>query len=94
MHRMSTQSKSRNIEHKRSQERHTARSSSKVRLIFGEWLLLTYIKLLVLGVKGMHLPLPEQPTALTCTLNNGIHFVSTPECPLGRDSRIEQEFEL
>ncbi|KAF9456947.1 hypothetical protein BDZ94DRAFT_1274444 [Collybia nuda] len=48
----------------------------------------------VLGVKGMHLPLPQQPTALTCTLNNGIHFVSTPDCPLGRDCRIEQEFEL
>ncbi|KAF8070437.1 hypothetical protein FPV67DRAFT_1487386 [Lyophyllum atratum] len=48
----------------------------------------------VLGVKGIHVPLPEQPTALTCTLNNGIHFVSTPECQLGRDFRIEQEFEL
>lgn len=49
---------------------------------------------LVLGVRGLHLPLPEQTTALTCTLNNGIHFVTTPECKLGRDSRIEQEFEL
>lgn len=48
----------------------------------------------VLGIKGMHLPLPSQPTVLTCTLNNGIHFVSTPECQLGRDARIEQEFEL
>ncbi|KAJ7690719.1 hypothetical protein B0H17DRAFT_1159959 [Mycena rosella] len=48
----------------------------------------------VLGVKGMHLPLPTQPTAVTCTLNNGIHFVTTPECALGRDCRIEQEFEL
>ncbi|KAG5645438.1 hypothetical protein DXG03_006262 [Asterophora parasitica] len=36
----------------------------------------------------------KQPTALTCTLNNGIHFVSTPECQLDRDFRIEQEFEL
>ncbi|TFK44352.1 hypothetical protein BDQ12DRAFT_672830 [Crucibulum laeve] len=48
----------------------------------------------VLGVKGMHLPLPQQPTAITCTLNNGIHFVTTPECQLGQDCRIEQEFEL
>ncbi|KAF8135371.1 hypothetical protein K438DRAFT_2123042 [Mycena galopus ATCC 62051] len=48
----------------------------------------------VLGVKGMHLPLPAQPTAVTCTLNNGIHFVTTPECALARDCRIEQEFEL
>ncbi|KAJ7928485.1 hypothetical protein B0H13DRAFT_1967482 [Mycena leptocephala] len=48
----------------------------------------------VLGVKGMHLPLPAEPTAVTCTLNNGIHFVTTPECALARDCRIEQEFEL
>ncbi|KAJ7729509.1 hypothetical protein DFH07DRAFT_781904 [Mycena maculata] len=48
----------------------------------------------VLGVKGMHLPLPTQPTAVTCTLNNGIHFVTTPECVLARDCRIDQEFEL
>ncbi|KAJ6497737.1 hypothetical protein C8R45DRAFT_1211571 [Mycena sanguinolenta] len=48
----------------------------------------------VLGVRGMHLPLPAQPTAITCTLNNGIHFVTTPECALARDCRIEQEFEL
>src|ERR1700733_5627239 len=39
----------------------------------------------VLGIKGIHLPLPSQPTVLTCTLNNGINFVSTPECQLGRD---------
>ncbi|KAF9567977.1 hypothetical protein CPC08DRAFT_655423 [Agrocybe pediades] len=48
----------------------------------------------VLGVKGMHLPLPHEPTAFTCTLNNGIHFVTTPECQLKPDCRIEQEFEL
>ncbi|KAJ7244180.1 hypothetical protein B0H12DRAFT_1129777 [Mycena haematopus] len=48
----------------------------------------------VFGVKGMHLPLPVEPTAVTCTLNNGIHFVTTPECALARDCRIEQEFEL
>ncbi|KAF9452728.1 hypothetical protein P691DRAFT_721123 [Macrolepiota fuliginosa MF-IS2] len=48
----------------------------------------------VLGIKGVNLPLPQQPTALTCTLNNGIHFVTTPECELGPDCRIDQEFEL
>ncbi|KAJ3566528.1 hypothetical protein NP233_g6949 [Leucocoprinus birnbaumii] len=48
----------------------------------------------VLGLKGIHLPLPEQPTSLTCTLNNGIHFVTTPECELAPDCRIDQEFEL
>lgn len=48
----------------------------------------------VLGVKGIHLPLPQQPTVVTCTLNNGIHFVTTPDCQFGKDCRIEQEFEL
>ncbi|KAJ7818245.1 hypothetical protein B0H14DRAFT_2840601, partial [Mycena olivaceomarginata] len=48
----------------------------------------------VLGVKGMHLPLPKEPTAVTCTLNNGIHFVTTPECALARDCRIEQHSKL
>ncbi|KAJ7188607.1 hypothetical protein C8R46DRAFT_26212 [Mycena filopes] len=48
----------------------------------------------VLSVKGMHLPLPTQTTAVTCTLNNGIHFVTTPEFALGRDCHIAQEFEL
>ncbi|KAF9478826.1 hypothetical protein BDN70DRAFT_986033 [Pholiota conissans] len=48
----------------------------------------------VLGVRGMTLPLPGEPTVVTCTLNNGIHFVTTPECQLSPDCRINQEFEL
>ena len=48
----------------------------------------------VLGIRGLNLPLPDQPTVVTCTLNNGIHFVTTPECQLSSDCRIEQEFEL
>ncbi|KAG2016127.1 hypothetical protein CC2G_009328 [Coprinopsis cinerea AmutBmut pab1-1] len=48
----------------------------------------------VLAIKGVHLPLPRERTAITCTLNNGIHFVTTPECQLGETSAIEQEFEL
>ncbi|KAF5351942.1 hypothetical protein D9756_007598 [Leucocoprinus leucothites] len=48
----------------------------------------------VLGIKGVHLPLPQETSTLTCTLNNGIHFVTTPECELGPDCRIDQEFEL
>ncbi|KAF8160762.1 hypothetical protein B0H34DRAFT_697981 [Crassisporium funariophilum] len=48
----------------------------------------------VLGVRGMMLPLPQQPTVMTCTLNNGIHFVTTPECQLAQDCKIDQEFEL
>ncbi|KAG1756276.1 uncharacterized protein EDB91DRAFT_1233131 [Suillus paluster] len=38
--------------------------------------------------------MPQQATALTCTLNNGIHFVTTPEIRLSKDPRIDQEFEL
>ncbi|KAG2349379.1 hypothetical protein BDR05DRAFT_955263 [Suillus weaverae] len=48
----------------------------------------------VVGVRGLKVPLPQQATALTCTLNNGIHFVTTPETRLSKDSRIDQEFEL
>ncbi|KAK7473042.1 Bud site selection protein bud4 [Stygiomarasmius scandens] len=48
----------------------------------------------VLGVKGLHVPIPQEPTAFSCTLNNGIHFVTTPDCRFGKDGRIEQEFEL
>ncbi|OAX41323.1 DUF1709-domain-containing protein [Rhizopogon vinicolor AM-OR11-026] len=48
----------------------------------------------VLGVRGLKVPLPQQATALTCTLNNGIHFVTTPETRLSKDMRIDQEFEL
>ncbi|KAN0131906.1 hypothetical protein V8E53_010186 [Lactarius tabidus] len=48
----------------------------------------------VLYAKGLHLPFPQQTTFVTCTLNNGIHFVTTPECKLEKDCQIEQEFEL
>ncbi|KAF5322477.1 hypothetical protein D9619_001548 [Psilocybe cf. subviscida] len=48
----------------------------------------------VLGIRHMNLPLPPTPTVVTCTLNNGIHFVTTPECELSSNCRIEQEFEL
>ncbi|KAG1778548.1 hypothetical protein EV702DRAFT_967716, partial [Suillus placidus] len=48
----------------------------------------------VVGVRGLKVPIPQQATALTCTLNNGIHFVTTPETRLSKDSRVDQEFEL
>lgn len=92
--RTNIRSKSRNIGHRRSLERPMGRSSLKVHQRRRETRTPNSFISLVLGIKDMHLPLPQQPTALTCTLNNGIHFVSTPECQLGRDSRIEQEFEL
>lgn len=49
---------------------------------------------LVLGVRLTQIPLPSSTTAVTCTLNNGIHFVTTPECKLEKETKIEQEFEL
>ncbi|KAH9846776.1 hypothetical protein C2E23DRAFT_788645 [Lenzites betulinus] len=48
----------------------------------------------VTGMRDLQVPLPSQPTVITCTLNNGIHFVTTPEAPLSQESRIDQEFEL
>jgi hypothetical protein len=48
----------------------------------------------VLGLKGINVPIPQTTTMITCTLNNGIHFVTTPECRFGKDCRVEQEFEL
>ncbi|KIJ51349.1 hypothetical protein M422DRAFT_26767 [Sphaerobolus stellatus SS14] len=48
----------------------------------------------VVGFRGLNVPLPKEPTVFTCTLNNGIHSVVTPECKLAMDAKIEQEFEL
>ncbi|KAJ4483604.1 hypothetical protein J3R30DRAFT_3655861 [Lentinula aciculospora] len=48
----------------------------------------------VLGARGLVVPMPVEQTVVSCTLNNGIHFVTTPDFRLGKDCRIEQEFEL
>ncbi|PCH36717.1 hypothetical protein WOLCODRAFT_127575 [Wolfiporia cocos MD-104 SS10] len=48
----------------------------------------------VVGLKNINVPLPSQPTIVSCTLNNGTHFVTTPECRLHKECRIDQEFEL
>ncbi|KAI0030016.1 hypothetical protein K488DRAFT_55155 [Vararia minispora EC-137] len=48
----------------------------------------------VIGVRALKVPIPQMATVLTCTLNNGIHFVTTPECRLASDCHIDQEFEL
>ncbi|KAH7102178.1 hypothetical protein BKA62DRAFT_617870 [Auriculariales sp. MPI-PUGE-AT-0066] len=48
----------------------------------------------VVGIKGLNVPVPPQPTLFTCTLYNGIHFVTTPECKLAKDCNVDQEFEL
>ncbi|KAG8734474.1 Bud site selection protein bud4 [Ceratobasidium sp. 414] len=48
----------------------------------------------VRGLQRLCVPIPQQPTYFTCTLNNGIHFVTTPECRLEQNAVIDQEFEL
>ncbi|KAG9092428.1 Bud site selection protein bud4 [Ceratobasidium sp. 370] len=48
----------------------------------------------VRGLQRLCVPIPQQPTYFTCTLNNGIHFVTTPECRLEPNAIIDQEFEL
>ncbi|KAG8690396.1 Bud site selection protein bud4 [Ceratobasidium sp. 394] len=48
----------------------------------------------VRGLQRLCVPIPQQPTYFTCTLNNGIHFVTTPECRLEQNAIIDQEFEL
>lgn len=48
----------------------------------------------VLGAKDLSVPMPSQSTLVTCTLNNGIHYVTTPECQLAVNSAVDQEFEL
>jgi hypothetical protein len=72
-----------------------ARCSSKVgSALFLQLCLQLIVVITVLAMNSLTLPIPEQTTALTCTLNNGIHFVTTPECKLGADCKIGQEFEL
>ncbi|TBU23853.1 hypothetical protein BD311DRAFT_703183 [Dichomitus squalens] len=48
----------------------------------------------VVGLRNLDVPVPAEPTVITCTLNNGIHFVTTPDAALGKDCAIDQEFEL
>ena len=66
----------------------------------GQWIhdlspvLCSLQQLAVLKLTGLTVPIPPQPTIFSLTLNNGIHFVTTPECRFGREARIEQEFEL
>lgn len=45
-------------------------------------------------MRDINVPLPNQETAFTVTLNNGIHCVETPESQLDKECRIDQEFEL
>lgn len=66
---------------------------SKVCAVFG-CVLAIINGITVVGLTSLRLPLPAQTTVFSCTLNNGIHYVTTPDCRLSRESRIDQEFEL
>ncbi|TCD62275.1 Bud site selection protein bud4 [Steccherinum ochraceum] len=48
----------------------------------------------ILGVRNLIVPFPREPTHISCTLNNGIHFVETPVSLLGPDCQLGSEFEL
>ena len=50
--------------------------------------------LAVIQLRNLSVPMPQETTAITCTLHNGIHYVTTPEAKLIPNCRIEQEFEL
>ena len=92
--RTSMLSRFRSTDPKKNQERHTVKSllEASTRSSFQTRSLIQFIP--VLGVKGLKVPIPQQASALTCTLNNGIHFVTTPVTRLASDTRIDQEFEL
>jgi hypothetical protein len=49
----------------------------------------------VVGFRGLGgIPLPQEPTVFNMTLNNGIHYVTTPEFRLAPNVQLGQQFEL
>ncbi|RPD58858.1 hypothetical protein L226DRAFT_616600 [Lentinus tigrinus ALCF2SS1-7] len=48
----------------------------------------------VVGLRGLEVPIPEEPTKISCTLRSGIHFITTPEVSLAHDCTVDQVFEL
>jgi hypothetical protein len=81
------------IGHRRKLERHMGRFSLEASELQVEVVLHLTI-FVVVAARNLNLPLPQQPTIINCTLNNGIHFVTTPDCRLDKNCAIEQEFEL
>ena len=74
--------------------RPTARSSSRVCVAKCDQKQRLIWFAAVVGLRGLDVPVPAEPTTISCTLNNGIHFVTTPDSLLARDCPIDQEFEL
>lgn len=48
----------------------------------------------VLGIEGLQIPLPEQPTYFCVTLDNGIDYIRTPYTQLAEGAKVNQEFSL
>ncbi|WWC99204.1 hypothetical protein V866_006099 [Kwoniella sp. B9012] len=48
----------------------------------------------VLGVEGLQIPVPDQPTYFCITLDNGIDYIRTPYSVLGEGAKVNQEFSL
>nr|XP_019048757.1 hypothetical protein I302_02531 [Kwoniella bestiolae CBS 10118]OCF27687.1 hypothetical protein I302_02531 [Kwoniella bestiolae CBS 10118] len=48
----------------------------------------------VLGIEGLQIPLPDQPTYFCITLDNGIDYIRTPYSVLGEGAKVNQEFSL
>ncbi|WWC58165.1 uncharacterized protein I303_100701 [Kwoniella dejecticola CBS 10117] len=48
----------------------------------------------VLGIEGLQIPLPEQPTYFCITLDNGIDYIRTPYSVLSEGAKVNQEFSL
>ena len=50
--------------------------------------------ILVLGIEGISLPVPDLPTYFCVTLDNGIDYIRTPYTVLTEGAKINQEFSL
>lgn len=50
--------------------------------------------IIVLGIEGLELPLPDQPTYFCVTLDNSIDYIRTPYSTLGANVPVNQEFSL
>ncbi|WVQ93585.1 hypothetical protein IAU59_000660 [Kwoniella sp. CBS 9459] len=48
----------------------------------------------VLGIESLQVPLPEQPTYFSITLDNGIDYIRTPYSVLADGAKVNQEFSL
>ncbi|WRT63799.1 uncharacterized protein IL334_000724 [Kwoniella shivajii] len=48
----------------------------------------------VLGIEGLQIPIPDQPTYFCITLDNGIDYIRTPYSVLGEGAKVNQEFSL